>query len=253
MSRGGAMVLKSPQEIAQMRAAGRIVARALEAMRAFVRPGVTTAQVDAVAEEVIRSAGAKPSFKGLYHFPGSVCVAVNDEVVHGIPGGRTLREGDIISLDTGAELGGWHGDATITVPVGEIDDEARRLVEAAYGALLAGIAQCYPGKRMGDIGHAIQTYGESRGYGIVRQYVGHAIGRQIHEEPQVPNVGTPGTGVLLRQGMVLTIEPMLTAGTYETHTLADKWTVVTNDGKRAAQFEHTVAITDAGPEILTAL
>ncbi len=247
------MTLKSPQEIAKMRAAGRIVAEALAAMRAYVRPGVTTEQVDAVGEEAIRSAGAKPSFKGLYTFPGSVCVAVNDEVVHGIPGKRTLKVGDIISLDTGAELGGWHGDATITVPVGEIDDEAQRLVEAAYGALLAGIDQCRPGKRIGDIGHAIQTYGESRGYGIVRQYVGHAIGRKIHEEPQVPNFGRPGSGVMLRQGMVLTIEPMLTVGSYQTRTLADAWTVVTTDGKRAAQFEHTVAITDGEPEILTAL
>ena len=251
MARGGTMTLKSPQEIAKMRAAGRVVAQALEAMRAYVRPGVTTAQVDAVGEAVIRKAGATPSFKGLYGFPASVCVAVNDEVVHGIPGKRTLRSGDIIKVDTGAFLNGWHGDATITVPVGEIDAEAQRLVQTTYDALLAGIAQCRPGKRIGDIGHAIQEYGESRGYGIVRQYVGHAIGRRIHEDPQVPNYGDPGTGTLLRSGMVLTIEPMLTVGTYETHTLPDKWTVVTNDGKWAAQFEHTVAITDGDPEILT--
>ncbi len=234
-----------------MRVAGRVVAQALEAMRAYIRPGVTTAQVDAVGESVIRKAGATPSFKGLYGFPASVCVAVNDEVVHGIPGKRTLRNGDIIKVDTGAFLDGWHGDATITVPVGEIDEESRRLVETTYDALFAGIAQCRPGKRIGDIAHAIQQYGESREYGIVRQYVGHAIGRRIHEDPQVPNFGNPGTGTLLRKGMVLTIEPMLTIGTYETHTLADKWTVVTNDGKRAAQFEHTVAITDGDPEILT--
>jgi len=245
------MTLKSPQEIAKMRVAGRVVAQALEAMRAYIRPGVTTAQVDAVGESVIRKAGATPSFKGLYGFPASVCVAVNDEVVHGIPGKRTLRNGDIIKVDTGAFLDGWHGDATITVPVGEIDEESRRLVETTYDALFAGIAQCRPGKRIGDIAHAIQQYGESREYGIVRQYVGHAIGRRIHEDPQVPNFGNPGTGTLLRKGMVITIEPMLTIGTYETHTLADKWTVVTNDGKRAAQFEHTVAITDGDPEILT--
>ncbi|MDQ6604577.1 MAG: type I methionyl aminopeptidase [Chloroflexota bacterium] len=251
MARGGTMTLKSPQEIAKMRVAGRVVAQALEAMRAYIRPGVTTAQVDAVGESVIRKAGATPSFKGLYGFPASVCVAVNDEVVHGIPGKRTLRNGDIIKVDTGAFLDGWHGDATITVPVGEIDEESRRLVETTYDALFAGIAQCRPGKRIGDIAHAIQQYGESREYGIVRQYVGHAIGRRIHEDPQVPNFGNPGTGTLLRKGMVLTIEPMLTIGTYETHTLADKWTVVTNDGKRAAQFEHTVAITDGDPEILT--
>ncbi len=236
-----------------MRAAGRVVAEALEAMRAAIRPGVTTAQVDAVGEAVIRKAGATPSFKGLYGFPASVCVAVNDEVVHGIPGKRTLRNGDIIKVDTGAFLNGWHGDATLTVPVGEIDEESQRLVATTYDALLAGIEQCRPGKRIGDIGHAIQQYGESRGYGIVRQYVGHAIGRRIHEEPQVPNYGDPGVGTLLRKGMVLTIEPMLTVGTYETHTLPDKWTVVTNDGKRAAQFEHTVAITDGDPEILTVL
>jgi methionyl aminopeptidase len=251
MARGGTMTLKSPREIAKMRVAGRVVAQALEAMRAYIRPGVTTAQVDAVGEAVIRKAGATPSFKGLYGFPASVCVAVNDEVVHGIPGKRTLRSGDIIKIDTGAFLDGWHGDATITVPVGEIDEEARRLVDTTYDALFAGIEQCRSGKRIGDIGHAIQEYAEARGYGIVRQYVGHAIGRRIHEEPQVPNYGDPGVGTLLRPGMVLTIEPMLTVGSYETHTLPDKWTVVTNDGKRAAQFEHTVAITDGDPEILT--
>ncbi|MGI8688219.1 MAG: type I methionyl aminopeptidase [Thermomicrobiales bacterium] len=253
MARGGTMTLKSAQEIAKMRVAGRVVAEALEAMRAFIRPGVTTAQVDAVGEAVIRKAGATPSFKGLYNFPASVCVAVNDEVVHGIPGKRTLRNGDIIKIDTGAFLNGWHGDATLTVPVGEIDEESQRLVATTYDALFAGIEQCRSGKRIGDIGHAIQQYGESHGYGIVRQYVGHAIGRHIHEEPQVPNYGDPGVGTLLRKGMVLTIEPMLTVGTYETHTLPDKWTVVTNDGKRAAQFEHTVAITDGDPEILTIL
>jgi methionyl aminopeptidase len=251
MARGGTMTLKSSQEIAKMRAAGRVVAQALDAMRAAVKPGITTAQLDAIGEAFIRKAGAKPSFKGLYGFPGTVCVAVNDEVVHGIPGKKALKEGDIISLDTGALLDGWHGDATITVPVGAIDEETQRLVETTYAALLAGIDQCRSGKRIGDIGHAIQEYGESRGYGIVRQYVGHAIGRKIHEDPQVPNYGAPGTGTLLRKGMVLTIEPMLTVGTYETHTLVDKWTVVTNDGKRAAQFEHTVAITDGEPEILT--
>jgi len=253
MARGGTMTLKSPQEIAKMRAAGRVVAQALEAMRAAVRPGITTAQLDAIGEATIRKAGAKPSFKGLYDFPASVCVAVNDEVVHGIPGKKALKNGDIISLDTGAFLDGWHGDATITVPVGEIDAEIERLVEATYGALLAGIDQCRSGRRIGDIGHAIQEYAESRGYGVVRQYVGHAIGRKIHEDPQVPNYGDSGTGTLLRRGMVLTIEPMLTMGTYETHALPDKWTVVTNDGKWAAQFEHTVAITDGEPEILTLL
>jgi methionyl aminopeptidase len=251
MARGGTMTLKSSQEIAKMRAAGRVVAQALDAMRAAVKPGITTGQLDAIGEAFIRKAGAKPSFKGLYGFPGTVCVAVNEEVVHGIPGKKALKEGDIISLDTGALLDGWHGDATITVPVGAVDEETQRLVETTYAALLAGIDQCRSGKRIGDIGHAIQEYGESRGYGIVRQYVGHAIGRKIHEDPQVPNYGTPGTGTLLRKGMVLTIEPMLTVGTYETHTLPDKWTVVTNDGKRAAQFEHTVAITDGDPEILT--
>jgi methionyl aminopeptidase len=247
------MTLKSPQEIAKMRAAGKIVAQALDAMRQAVRPGITTGELDQIGEQFIRDAGAKPSFKGLYGFPGTVCVAVNEQVVHGIPGKRTLREGDIISLDTGAELQGWHGDATITVPVGTIDEESARLVQVTYEALMAGIAQCRSGKRIGDIGNAIQTYGEARGYGIIRQYVGHAIGRKLHEEPQVPNFGSPGTGAMLRKGMVLTIEPMLTIGTYETHTLADQWTVVTNDGKRAAQFEHTVAITDGDPEILTLL
>lgn len=251
MARGAAMTIKSAKEIEKMRAAGRVTAHALEAMRALAKPGVTTAELDTVGEKFIRAAGAVPSFKGLYNFPGSVCVAVNEQVVHGIPGRRVLKEGDIISLDTGAFLDGWHGDATITVPVGEISEEAQRLVDTTYEALLAGIAQCRPGKRIGDIGHAIRTCGESRGYGIVRQYVGHAIGRKLHEEPQVPNFGRPGTGTLLRKGMVLTIEPMLTIGTYETHVLADDWTVVTDDGKWAAQFEHTVAVTDGEPEILT--
>src|SRR5947209_10836031 len=200
MARGGGMTLKSPQEIAKMRAAGKIVAQALEAMRAETRAGVTTAELDRIGERFIRDAGAKPSFKGLYGFPGTVCVAVNEQVVHGIPGKQTLREGDIISLDTGAEIGGWHGDATISVPVGAIDEESARLVQTTYEALMAGIAQCRTGKRIGDIGHAIQSYAESRGYGVIRQYVGHAIGRRIHEDPQVPNYGEPGTGTLLRQG-----------------------------------------------------
>ena len=256
MARGGgraAMTLKSPQEIEQMRAAGQLTAQALEAMRQFVRPGVTTAEVDAVAARVIREGGAKAAFYGQYGFPATVCVAVNEQVVHGIPGPLTLREGDIISLDTGAILDGWYGDATITVPVGAIAPEVERLVADTYAALMAGIAQCVPGKRLGDIGHAIQRYGESRGYGVVRQYVGHAVGRALHEEPQVPNFGKAGTGVLLRAGMVLTIEPMLTLGSYETHILADKWTVVTDDGEWAAQFEHTVAITNHGPDVLTLL
>lgn len=251
MARGGTMTLKSPREIAKMRVAGRVVAQALEAMRAYVRPGVTTAQVDAVGEAVIRKAGATPSFKGLYGFPASVCVAVNDEVVHGIPGKRTLRNGDIIKVDTGAFLDGWHGDATITVPVGEIDEEAQRLVDTTYDALFAGIEQCRSGKRIGDIGHAIQEYAEARGYGIVRQYVGHAIGRRIHEEPQVPNYGAPKRGPRLLAGMTIAIEPMITMGSPVTKTLSDKWTVVTADGSLSAHFEHTVAITADGPRILT--
>ncbi len=245
------MTMKSSREIAAMRAAGKVTAQALETMKAAIRPGITTAEIDAIGESFIRSAGATPSFKGLYGFPGSVCIAVNDEVVHGIPGRKKLAEGDIISLDTGAFLNGWHGDATITVPVGEISEEAQRLVQTTYEALAAGIAQCRPGNRMGDVGHAIQEYAESRGYGVVRQYVGHAVGRKLHEDPQVPNFGEPHRGVVLRRGMVLTIEPMLTIGSCETHTLEDKWTVVTDDGKWAAQFEHTVAVTDDGPEILT--
>lgn len=247
------MTLKSPAEIEKMRAAGRLTAQALEAMRRFIRPGVTTAQVDAVAARVFREGGAKAAFFGQYDFPASVCVAVNEQVVHGIPGPLTLEEGDIISLDTGAILDGWYGDATITVPVGAVAPEIERLVADTRAALEAGIAQCRPGKRMGDIGHAIQSYAEARGYGVVEQYVGHAIGRHLHEDPQVPNTGSPGSGVLLRAGMVLTIEPMLTLGTEATHVLPDKWTVVTDDGEWAAQFEHTVAITNAGPDVLTLL
>lgn len=252
-SRSAAMTLKSPAEIEKMRAAGRVTAQALDAMRRFIHPGVTTAEVDRVGARVIRAAGAKAAFYGQYGFPASVCVAVNEQVVHGIPGPLRLSEGDIISLDTGAILGGWYGDATITVPVGEIAPEIAQLVTDTRAALDAGIAQCVPGRRMGDIGHAIQSYAEARGYGVVRQYVGHAVGRNLHEDPQVPNFGEPGTGVLLRAGMVLTIEPMLTLGTYETHILPDKWTVITDDGKWAAQFEHTVAITNKGPDVLTLL
>lgn len=253
MARSGAMTLKSPTEIEKMRAAGRLTAQALEAMRAFIQPGVTTAEIDAVGAQVIRDGKAKAAFFGLYGFPASVCIAVNDEVVHGIPGKRKLKEGDIVSLDTGAILNGWHGDATITVAIGTVAPEIAKLVEDTAAALEVGIAQCIPGKRIGDIGHAIQQYAETRGYGVVRQYVGHAVGRKLHEEPQVPNYGAAGTGVLLRAGMVLTIEPMLTMGTYETHVLADKWTVLTDDGKWAAQFEHTVAVTNDGPDILTRL
>ena len=247
------MTLKSPQEIEKMRAAGRLTAQALEAMRQFIRPGVTTAQVDAVAARVIKAGGAKAAFFGQYGFPATVCVAVNEQVVHGIPGPLTLKEGDIISLDTGAILGGWYGDATITVPVGQIAPEVERLLADTYAALEAGIAQCVPGKRMGDVGNAIESYAKARGYGVVEQYVGHAVGRALHEDPQVPNTGHPGTGVLLRAGMVLTIEPMLTLGKQDTHLLPDKWTVVTDDGTWAAQFEHTVAITNRGPDILTLL
>ena len=200
MARGGTMTLKSPQEIAKMRAAGRVVAQALEAMRACVRPGITTAQVDAVGEAFDPQGGREAVVQGAVRLPGTVCVAVNDEVVHGIPGKTGAERGRHHLARYRRIADGWHGDATITVPVGEIDEETQRLVETTYGALLAGIEQCRPGKRIGDIGHAIQEYGESRGYGIVRQYVGHAIGRHIHEDPQVPNYGNPGTGTLAAQG-----------------------------------------------------
>ena len=235
-----------------MREACRIVAYTLERLRAVLEPGMRTRDLDALAEREIRAQGAVPAFKGYRGFPASLCVSVNDQIVHGIPGELTIRDGDIVSLDLGAIVDGLYGDAAVTVAVGEVPAPVRRLLEVTEACLLAGIEQVHPGNRIGDVSAAIQAYVEGQGgYGIVREYVGHGIGRALHEEPQVPNYGVPGRGFLLQPGMALAIEPMVNTGTHQTRLLDDNWTVVTADGSLSAHFEHTVAVTENGPAILT--
>lgn len=245
------IILKSAREIALMREAGRIVAHVHEELRKAVRPGATTRELDQLAESLIRRAGGVPTFKGYHGFPGSICASVNEQVVHGIPGDRKLVEGDIIAIDLGVTYKGYVGDSAYTWPVGEVSDEARLLLQVTQASLGKAIEQCLAGKTLGDLGHAVQSYVEANGFGVVRDYVGHGIGASMHEDPQVPNHGRPGSGVPLRSGMVLAIEPMVNAGTHQVKVLKDDWTVVTLDGKYSAHFEHTVAITDNGPEILT--
>lgn len=243
--------IKSPRELEVMRIAGRIVANALQELRERVRPGMTTKELDRIAESSIRRQGAEPAFPHINNFPGSLCVSLNEEVVHGIPGKRVLRDGDLVKLDIGAIYQGYHGDAAVTVPVGEVTDEARGLMHATEQALAEGILAARADAFLNDIGVAIQDYVEPLGYSVVRQYVGHGVGRELHEEPNVPHYRQPSRGVRLRPGMTLTIEPMINAGTFETVMMPDGWTVVTADGRLSAQFEHTVAITEDGPEILT--
>lgn len=247
------IILKSSHELARMREAGRIVAEVLARLREKVVPGLTTAELDALAHQMIVSYGAKPSFQGYRGFPASLCVSVNEEVVHGIPGKRVLQEGDIVSLDVGAIYRGYQGDAAITLGVGEVNGAAQHLMEVAAETLEAGIAQCRAGKRTGDISWAIQTCAERNGYAVVREYTGHGIGRKMHEDPQIPNFGEPGRGALLKPGMTFALEPMVIAGDYHTKVLDDNWTVVTLDGQLSAHFEHTVAVTEGEPEILTRL
>jgi methionyl aminopeptidase len=247
------IVLKSSQEVARMREAGRIVAEVLACLREKVAPGVTTAELDAVAHRIIVGYGAKPSFKGYRGFPASLCVSVNEEIVHGIPGKRVLREGDIVSLDVGAIYRGYQGDAAITLGVGKVNGTAQHLMEVAAEALQAGIAQSRFGKRTGDISWAIQRCAERNGYSVVREYTGHGIGREMHEDPQIPNFGDRGRGVRLKPGMTFALEPMVTVGDYHTSVLDDNWTVVTRDGQLSAHFEHTIAVTEGEPEILTRL
>jgi methionyl aminopeptidase len=248
------IVIKSQRELEAMQRGGQIVATVLEAIRERLRPGQTTAEIDEIAEQTVTSLGARASFKGLYGFPASICISVNEEIVHGIPSvARVLDEGDIVSLDFGALYEGFHADSAVTLPVGKVSEEARRLLLCTAKGLERGIAQARAGRRLGDISWAIQAYGESKGYGIVRQYVGHGVGRNLHEEPQVPNFGPPGRGVALRAGMTLAIEPMYNVGTERTQVLDDKWTVVTEDRKLSAHFEHTIAITEGEPLVLTKL
>ena len=246
--------LKSPREIEIMARGGAILAATHAMLRGEVRPGLTTLDLDRLAEDFIRShEGATPAFKGLYGFPGAICISVNEEIVHGIPSKkRVLAEGDIVTLDIGVKLEGYYTDAAITVPVGEVDAETRRLLEVTERSLHAGIAATVVGNHIGDIGHAIQSVIEPEGFGIVRDLVGHGVGAGPHEEPQVPNYGKPKRGPKITVGLTLAIEPMVNMGTEKTRTLRDKWTVVTADGKRSAHFEHTVAVTENGPRILTA-
>jgi methionyl aminopeptidase len=246
--------IKSEPEVAKMRAAGLVVARTLEVLRGAVAPGMTSADLDAIAEQHIRDEGATPSFKGYHGFPATICASVNDEIVHGIPGRRVLREGDIISIDCGAIVDGWHGDAAVTVPVGEVAPELLGLMEVCEQALWHGLAAARLGGRLTDISHAIESSVRSRGeYGIVEEYVGHGIGTEMHQDPQVPNYGRPGRGPKLRKGLVLAVEPMVNLGSRRTRLLADGWTVVTADGSPSAHFEHTFTVTDSGPWVLTAL
>jgi methionyl aminopeptidase len=248
------ITLKSPREIEAMAEAGRIVAGTLELMRRITRAGMTTEDLDAAAEEFIRShPGATPSFKGLYGFPKSLCISIDQEIVHGIPSTkRVLADGSVVSIDVGVRFDGLHADSATTVPVGTISEEAARLLRVTEESLVAGIAQARVGNHIGDIGYAVQKVAEGAGYGVVRELVGHGIGTRFHEEPQVPNYGSPKRGPRLLAGMTIAIEPMITVGSPATKTLSDKWTVVTADGTLSAHFEHTVAITPDGPRILTA-
>lgn len=246
------IILKTRAEIEKMRAAGRILARALRLMGEAVVPGKTTTEdLDSLGERIVREAGGVPSFKGYRAFPAAVCIEVNDVVVHGIPDGRVLREGDIVGLDLGVTLDGWTADAAWTFPVGEIGADAQRLLNVSRESLFQGIAKARVGATVGDIGAAVQRYCESHGYGVVRDLVGHGIGKTVHEEPNVPNFGRAGKGPVLREGATICIEPMVNQGTYKVKTLPDKWTMVTTDGKLSAHFEHSVAITRDGPDILT--
>jgi methionyl aminopeptidase len=249
-----AILVKTPEQFAIMREAGLVVARTLEAVAAAVRPGVTTADLDALAEREIRAAGATPSFLGYHGYPATICTSVNDQIVHGIPHpDRRLNEGDIISIDCGAITDGWHGDAALTVGVGAVSAEHAALLRACEAALWQGLAQAQAGGRLGDISHAVETSVERAGpYGLVQEYTGHGIGTAMHMDPPVPNYGRPGRGLRLRAGLALAIEPMVTLGSPETVLLDDGWTVITADGSWAAHFEHTVAITPDGPWVLTA-
>jgi methionyl aminopeptidase len=248
------ITLKSAREIEIMARAGRIVAGTLALMREIVRPGMTTEDLDVAAEEFIRGhEGAVPSFKGLYGFPKTLCISIDEEIVHGIPSPRrTLAEGSLVSVDVGVQLEGLHADSATTIPVGAVSPEAERLLQVTRDSLTAAIGQARVGNHVGDIGHAVQKVAEGAGFGVVRELVGHGIGSRFHEEPQVPNYGSPRRGPRLLEGMTLAIEPMITVGSPVTRTLGDKWTVVTADGSLSAHFEHTVAITANGPRILTA-
>ena len=247
------VIIKSAREAAVMRRAGRMVATVLGILIKELRAGMKTKELDAIAGRELAWLGAKPSFKGYRGFPANLCVSVNEEIVHGIPAERVLIEGDVVSLDLGAIVDGFQGDAAVTVGIGAISHEAARLLKTTESALEAGINKAYVGARLGDISAAIQEYTELQGYSVIREYTGHGIGREMHEEPQVPNLGKRGTGLVLARGMTLALEPMVSVGDWRTRLRSNRWTVSTADGSLAAHFEHTVAITDAEPEILTAV
>jgi methionyl aminopeptidase len=247
------ILLKSDEDIARMRRACRIVAEALQALRTAVAPGVTTRELERLAEDFITRQGGRPAFKGYRGYPASLCASVNDQVVHGIPSGLKLREGDILSLDLGVYLEGFYGDAAVTVPVGKISNEAERLLEVTRESLDHGMEMAREGNRLSDISHAIQSHVEKNGFSVVRTFVGHGIGRMLHEDPQVPNFGPPGTGPRLQRGMTLAIEPMVNAGDWKVKILDDGWTAVTADGSLSAHFEHTLLVTRNGPNVLTKL
>lgn len=245
------IVIKSSKEIELMQESGRIVALVHQKIKEALKPGITTAEIDAIAERVIVENDATPSFKGYHGFPASICASVNEEVIHGIPGNRVLNEGDIVSIDVGAYKNGYHADAAKTHPVGKVSDEAIKLIEATKQSFFEGLKYCREGYRLSDVSNAIQTYAEGLGYGVVRDFVGHGVGRQLHEDPPIPNYGAPGRGPRLEKGMVLAIEPMINQGDYRVNILDDDWTVVTRDGKPSAHYEHTVVITDGEPILLT--
>jgi len=247
------IIIKSEQEIELMRRAGRIVAAVLDILKSRVKPGMKTEELDIIAAKEVERRGAKPSFKGYRDYPATICVSVNDEIVHGIPGKRVMREGDIVSIDFGAIYRDYHGDAAVTVGLGQVSHKAKELMETTEGALKAGIAAAHAGAKLGDISAAIQQYAESHGFSVIREYTGHAIGRQMHEEPQVPNFGIPGEGPVLQKGMTFALEPMVSTGDWHTRLGSNHWTVYTSDGSLAAHFEHTIAITDGEAEVLTAL
>ncbi len=247
------IIIKSSREIDVLRRSNSIVAEVFLELKPMVEPGVMTQDLDRVAEKVIRSRRAVPAFKGYRGFPASICASINDEVVHGIPGQRKLKEGDIVSLDVGVISNGYYGDAALTLPVGKIDQESCRLLDVTRKALDIGIEQARTGNRLFDISHAIQAWVEESGFSVVRDFVGHGIGKSLHEEPQIPNFGSPHQGPRLEKGMVFALEPMVNAGVYDVKVLSDGWTVVTADGKRSAHFEHTIAITDEDAEILSIL
>jgi methionyl aminopeptidase len=242
---------KSKKELEKMRAAGRLVGLVLQELRRMVEPGISTMEVDAAAEKMIRDGGALPTFKGYHGYPFSICASVNEQVVHGFPSNYKLREGDIFSIDVGATLDGFVGDTATTVPVGRVSEDRLELIRITEECLERAIQQCLEGKHLGDIGWAVQSHAEAHGYTVVRDYVGHGIGRRMHEDPQIPNYGTPDKGARIRNGYVFAVEPMVNMGTHRTKVLADGWTVVTLDGQPSAHAEHTIAITENGPEVLT--